>query len=149
MKSLVGVAPNGAFIFISELFTGSISDRELFIKSGIESLLRKVPARKSLMVDRGFEIQDLILKYDLLLNIPPFKGKLPSLSEEDVRKTQKIARLRIHVERAIGQVKKRFHIFDKAIPLSLSGCANQMWSVACMLTNFLPPIISESENLKE
>ena len=88
MKSLVGVAPNGAFIFISELFTGSISDRELFIKSGIESILRKVTARKSLMVDRGFEIQDFILKYDLLLNIPPFKGKLPSLSAEDVKKTE-------------------------------------------------------------
>ena len=77
MKSLVGVAPNSAFIFISVLFTGSISDCELFIKSGIESLLRKVPARKSLMVDRGFEIQDLILKYDLLLNIPPLRGNYP------------------------------------------------------------------------
>ena len=51
------------------------------------------------MVDRGFEIQDLILKHNLLLNIPPFKGTMRSLSVDDVTKTQKIARLRIHVER--------------------------------------------------
>ena len=29
MKSLVAIAPNGAFIFMSELFTGSISDRDI------------------------------------------------------------------------------------------------------------------------
>ena len=29
MKSLVGIAPNGSFIFVSELHTGSISDRQM------------------------------------------------------------------------------------------------------------------------
>ncbi len=97
------------------------------------------------MVDRGFEIQDLILKHGLLLNIPPFKGTQSSLSLENVKKTQRIARLRIHVERAIGQVKARFHVFDDAIPMSLSGSANQMWTVACLLTNFSGPLIAESK----
>ena len=143
MKSLVAIAPNGAFIFVSELFTGSISDRDIYLRSGMDKLLKKVPPGKSLMADRGFEIQDLILKHDLLLNIPPFKGSMPSLSMEDVKKTQRIARLRIHVERAIGQVKARFHIFDNDIPLSLYGFANQMWTVCCLLTNFLGPLIAE------
>ena len=98
MKSLVAIAPNGAFIFVSKLFTGSISDRDIYLRSGMDKLLKKVPPGKSLMADRGFEIQDLILKHDLLLNIPPFKGSMPSLSMEDVKKTQRIARLRIHVE---------------------------------------------------
>ena len=101
------------------------------------------------MVDRGFEVQDLILKHGLLLNIPPFKGKQTSLSLENVKKTQQIARLRIHVERAIGQVKARFRVFRSAIPLSLSGSANQMWSVCCMLTNFLGPLIAESNAEEE
>ena len=92
-----------------------------------------------MIVDRGFEIQDLILKQNLLLNIPPFKATMPSLSVDDVTKTQKIARLRIHVERAIGHVKSRFHVFDDVIPLTLSGFA-----VASTLTNFLPPLIAES-----
>ena len=58
MKSLV--APNGAFVFITEFFTG-ISDRKLFIESGILELLKTVPAGKSIMADKGFEIQDLLL----------------------------------------------------------------------------------------
>ena len=40
------------------------------------------------MVDRGVEIQNLILKHSLLLNIPSFKGKQTSLSLQNVRKTQ-------------------------------------------------------------
>ena len=149
MKGLVAIAPNGAFIFVSQLYTGSISDRELFVQSGIDDLLKKVPPGRSIMVDRGFEVQDLILKHGLLLNIPPFKGKQRSLSLENVKKTQQIARLRIHVERAIGQVKARFRVFRSAIPLSLSGSANQMWSVCCMLTNFLGPLIAESNAEEE
>ena len=46
MKSLVAVAPNGAFVFITEFFTG-ISDRKLFIESGILELLKTVPASKA------------------------------------------------------------------------------------------------------
>ena len=103
MKSLVATAPNGSFIFISKLFTGSISDCDLFVQSGIDRLLQKVTPGKSLMVDRGFEIQDLILKYHLLLNSPPFKGKQRSLSLADVRRTQRITRLRIHVERSMDR----------------------------------------------
>ena len=119
MKSLVGIAPNGSFIFISELFTGSISDRQVIMESGFLDLLSLLPPGKTIMADRGFEIQDLLVPSGTLLNIPPFKGQ-KSLAEADVLKTQKIARVRIHVERAIGQVKGRFHIFDSVIPLSLT-----------------------------
>ena len=61
VKRLVAVAPNGAFVFIGQLYAGSISDRRLFIESGILDLLEDVPPGKSLMADRGFEIQDLLV----------------------------------------------------------------------------------------
>ena len=109
MKSLVGIAPNGSFIFISELLTGSISDQQLVMESGFLDLLSLLPPGKTIMADRAFEIQDLLVPSGTLLNIPPFKGQ-KSLAAADVLKTQKIARVRIHVERAIGQVKGRFHI---------------------------------------
>ena len=50
------IAPNGGFMFISELFTGSISDDQLFEQSGIMKLYNSVPPGKSLMADHGFEI---------------------------------------------------------------------------------------------
>ena len=33
-----------------------------------------VPKGKSIMADRGFDIQDLLVKHEILLNISPFKG---------------------------------------------------------------------------
>ena len=78
------------------------------------------------MADRGFEVQDLLVESNLLLNAPTFKGNKQSLSKTDVKKTHKIAHLRIHVERAIGQVKSWFRIFQEVIPMVLAGSANQM-----------------------
>ena len=142
-KGLVAIAPNGTFIFVSELFSGAISDRQIVLDSGILDLLDDVPEGKSVIADRGFDIQNLLVNKHLLLNIPAFKGSKPHLKKEDVVSTQKIARVRIHVERAIGQVKHRFHIFDSVIPLSLAGSINQIWTVYCLLCDYSGPLIIE------
>ena len=101
-----------------------------------------VPKRKSIMADRGFDIQDLLAKYELMLNIPPFKGK-NHLEKEDVIKTQKIARVRIHIERVIGQVKQRYRLLQGVIPLSMAGSINQIWCVCCLLTNYRRKVIAD------
>ena len=72
------------------------------------------------------------------LNIPPFLGMQGQMSAEDVVKTQSIASLRAHVERAINKIKN-FRIWDGIIPLNLFG---QMWTVCCVLCNLQKPIIS-------
>ena len=79
VKGLVAFAPKGAFTSICELFTGWISDRQLVIESGILSLLGDVLPGKPVMADRGFEMQDLLMKANLILNITPFKGSRPFL----------------------------------------------------------------------
>ena len=145
MKGLLAVAPNGAIIFVSELFTGSISDRQLTMQSGFLEMLKSVPHGRSVMADKGFDIQDLLVKHGLLLNIPPFKGST-ALQFSDVQKTQTIARVRIHVERVIGQVKRRYRILQSVIPLSTAGSIYQIWSVCCMLTNFRKKIINEDHD---
>ena len=63
------------------------------------------------------------------------------MPSDDVVKTQEIARLRIHVERAINKIKN-FRIWDSVIPLNPFGVANQMWSVCAFLCNIQDPIIS-------
>ena len=55
----------------------------------------------------------------------------------DVLKTQKIACVRIYVERAIGRVKNIFQIFRRNIPLTLVGSVSQIWFICCMLTHFM------------
>ena len=59
----------------------------------------------SVMADRGFTIKDMLNDIGVELNIPPFLEGRPQLPQDDVRKTRHIASLRIHVKRAIGQIK--------------------------------------------
>ena len=54
-KPIIGISPSDAIIFISSLFSGSISDKELTSKSGILHLLEK---GDSVTADRGFDIEE-------------------------------------------------------------------------------------------
>lgn len=56
-KGLVGISPSGAITFVSNLFSGAISDKELTRRSGILLLLEK---GDSVMADRGFDIEGKI-----------------------------------------------------------------------------------------
>ena len=138
LKALVGISPKGFFTFIGQLYTGSISDREIVERSGFLNL--PFSNGDSVMADKGFTIED-ILPLGVSLNIPPFLEMSDQMSAEDVIVTQEIASLRIHVERAINKVKN-FLIFDGVIPLSLFGVVNQMWCVCAILCNMQDPIIS-------
>ena len=138
LKGLIAISPAGHISFISQLYTGSISDREITERSGFLDL--SFEANDSVMADKGFTIQDL-LPVGVSLNIPPFLGSSAQMPAEDVVKTQEIASLRIHVERAINKIKN-FHIWDGVVPLSLLGIVNQMWTVCAHLCNVQDPIIS-------
>ena len=58
------------------------------------------------------------------------------MTAQDVIKTQEIASVRIHIERAINKVNN-FHLWDSVVPLSLFAVVNQMWSVCAFLCNIL------------
>ena len=107
LKGLVGISPGGAITFISQLYTGSISDREIVRRSGFLEL--PFDDKDSIMADKGFTIQDL-LPLGVTLNLPPFLGASAQMAAEDVVATQEIASLRIHVERAINKIKKLSHL---------------------------------------
>ena len=68
-KGLIGISPDGVVIFISSLYPGSISDKELTCKCGILDLLEP---GDSVMGDRGFDIEENLILRGIHLNIPPF-----------------------------------------------------------------------------
>ena len=92
------------------------------------------------MTDKGFTLADMLEKKGCTLNIPPFRSSSTQFSSQNVLKTQEIATLRIHVERAIGHVKI-FHIFDGVLSLSLAPLVSQMFSVCCWITNLDVPLV--------
>lgn len=138
LKGLIGISPSGAVTFVSSLYTGSISDREIVYRSGFLDL--PFNEGDSVMADKGFTIEDL-LPLGIKLNIPPFLGGSNQMPAEEVIQTQEIASLRIHVERVINKIKN-FHIFDGVIPLNQLGLVNQIWAVCALLCNGQRSVIS-------
>ncbi|XP_052454900.1 uncharacterized protein LOC128015255 [Carassius gibelio] len=128
-KGLIGMAPHGAITFVSSLYAGSVSDKELFKQSGIVSLLKHGMA---IMVDKGFLVDDCV---PCKVYRPAYLSKREQMSADEVRETQSIARLRVHVERLIRRVKQH-KLFDTVIPLSITGSINQLYTVACLLVNY-------------
>ena len=135
-------------LFVSQLYTGSISDKEIVIRSGfLETLKNKVKvgeilAADAVMADKGFDIGDELKKINLGLNIPPFLANQSAFTEGVVIKTQTVAQHRIHVERVIGKVR-RFQIFSIEIPINMFGTINQIWTICCILSNFVEPILDK------
>ncbi|KAK7929054.1 hypothetical protein WMY93_005449 [Mugilogobius chulae] len=129
LKAMIGIAPHGAITFISALYAGSTSDREIFKQSGIATLLKPDMA---IMVDKGFLVDNLA---PCKVYRPAFLSKKSQMSAKDVLQTQSIARLRIHVERCIRRVKEN-KLFDRVIPVSVCGNIDSLFSLACMLVNY-------------
>lgn len=129
MKGLIGIAPHGPVTFISSLYEGSISDKELFRRSGLADLLTDDMA---VMVDKVFLITDCV---KCKVYCPPFLRKKSQMPAPSVLQTQNIARVRVHVERVIRRVKEN-KLFDSVIPLSIAGSINEIFAVACLLSNY-------------
>ena len=84
-----------------QLFDGSISDREIVLRSGfLEPSLWN-----SLMANRGFVISDELNKLGVVLNILCFLERKDQLNAAKVKESQSIASVPILVERAIQRVK--------------------------------------------
>ena len=140
-KVLIGIAPSGAITFVSQLFPGSLSDKEITCRSGFLN-----PGfwqqGDSVMADRGFTNEENLKDLGVTLNIPAFLDGRDQLERDEVIESQSIASVRIHVERFITRVKK-FKLLKSEIPLTMHGSINQVWTVACLLCNFMDPLIRQ------
>ena len=132
---------------ISQLYEGVISDKQIVERSGFLIILRQkvtsgeIKKGDSVMANKGFHIPNDLKKLDLKLNVPPYLKDKVGFEEDDVIKMQTVARHRIHVARAISKIR-RFRIFHSIIPVTMSGSINQIWSVACLLSNFQNPVLA-------
>ena len=97
----------------------------------------------SVMADMEFTIHDELARVGVSLNIPAFLGGRDYLTKAEVKASQTVASVRIHVERAIQRIKT-YSIIQNEIPLTLHGSINQIWTVICLLTNLAPRLIDKS-----
>ena len=134
-KGLIGTFPAGYPSFISELYAGRTSDKQITKDCGILNMLEP---NDYLMADRGFDIEH-DMPDGVTLNIPPFLNGALQLSVSDESETRKIAAVRVHVERAIQHIKC-FQILKNDFPLSMASKLNKIW-IICLI--FHPTLISE------
>ncbi|XP_034073080.1 uncharacterized protein LOC117546831 [Gymnodraco acuticeps] len=115
VKCLIGVAPQGYVTYISCAWGGRVSDKQITIQSG---LLKNLLPGDIVLADRGFDIADSVGFYCASLKMPAFTRGKSQLSAYEVEETRKIANVRIHVERVIGLVRRKYQILQsRAVPI--------------------------------
>ncbi|CAC5420783.1 unnamed protein product [Mytilus coruscus] len=144
-KYLVGIAPHGHIMFISRAFGGMASDKFIVEKSGF---LQYLLPGDEVMANRGFTIDDLLFPLRVKLNIPAFTKCKPQLSNEDLTTTRRIARVRIHVERAIRRLKV-FKILSSTVPVSSLKNFDDILLVCSAPVNLRSDLIREPDEFAE
>lgn len=146
VKFLIGITPQGVISFISKAWGGRVSDKHVTENS---SVLRKLLPGDIVLADRGFDIADSVGFYQAKLYIPAFTKGKKQLSAQEVEETRTIANVRIHVERVIGLVRRKYVILQSILPTELVKAKpgeslapiDKIARVCCALTNLSESIV--------
>ena len=148
MKVFIAVAPTGSIGFISEAWGGRVSDKEITQKCGFLNLLEY---GDEVLADRGFNVVDDLAVCGAKLLFPSSTKGKNQLSQKEIEQSRRLARVRIHVERVIGQMRKKYTILHNTLPVSLIKCPSDSDKTNCTidrilivtaaLTNLSPAII--------
>ena len=140
----------GSISFVSEAWGGRTSDKYLTENCGFLEFL--VPG-DMVMADRGFTISDSVVLKQAKLTIPAFTKRKSQLDPVDVERTRGIANMRIHIERVIGLLHRKYAILQSTLPTDYLMCnrngppetqvpiIDRIIRVCSALVNFCPPIV--------
>ena len=137
-KALFGCDPRGSLLFVSELFTGSISDKVIAKQSGFYETVKQLKEAgyvldgDAVMADKGFTIHDELKDLGLSLNIPSFAVADKQMSQANLVFTDKIPRHHIRVERLISRIKD-FKILSHRIAVHLFPKRQAEPGLVCLL----------------
>ncbi len=145
MKYLIGITPQGTVSFISKGWGGRTSDKYVTENSGF---LDKIVPGDVILADRGFSMEESFGLYHGVLKIPAFTKGKQQLDPIEIENTRGLAAVRIHVERVIGYVRKKYTILSSTISHSLlehDGDTvmplDKIVHVCCALTNVSESVV--------
>ena len=146
VKYLISISPQGFVNFISKGRGGRTSDKQITEQSGY---LNKLFPGDTVLADRGFTIQDSVGSYGASLEIPAFTRGKNQLEALEVIRTRNLASVRIHVERVIGNIRRKYPILDNKVPIKLLlsdetttlTSLDKIVQVACGLTNICGSVV--------
>lgn len=145
VKYLIGITPQGTVSYISDGWGGRTSDKYLTEHC---SLLNNLVPGDTVLADRGFDISDSVGLYCSTLKIPAFTRGKCQLSGIEVEQTRQIANVRIHVERVIGNIRKKFSLLSATQPIDFlistdesKTLLDKIVCVSCALVNMCNSVI--------
>ena len=115
VKFLIGITPCGAISYLSQCWGGRATDKCITMNS---DFLRLLEYGDVVLADRDFYIADDIALHGATLVIPSFTRGKKQPSLQDVECSQKIAKIRIHVERVMGLLKNKYTILQGTLPVT-------------------------------
>jgi hypothetical protein len=136
-KNLIGIAPNGTIVYVSECYGGSTSDKAIVVHT---KFLDDFDIGDMVMADKGFLLHD-IMPQGVSLVTPDYLVN-EQFSKDQVRKNKLISSARVHVERAIQRMRV-FRIIAM-LPSYLRSHASVILKVVGFLANCMPPLMQES-----
>lgn len=142
IKLMFGVSPGGIITFISPVYGGRASDKEIFKQSEVVQCVE--PHEDAIMVDKGFNIDDICAENFIEIYRPPFLRQKKKFSGTQATTNTSIARARVHVERMIQRVKV-FKIFQGPIPWAMLPFINEMFIVCSGIANLGNPILGDDK----
>ena len=135
---------------MSEAWGGRTSDKFLSENCGI---LDKLLPGDTVMADRGFTISESVgLRHGKLV-IPAFTKGKNQLDPVDVEQSRGIASVRIHVERVIGLLRRKYTILEGTLSTKFLSCdpsgtsesqvpiIDRILRVCSALVNFCPSVV--------
>ena len=93
------------------------------------------------LADRGFPVADDIANHNGTLVIPAFTKVKDQLSQKEIEHSRQIARVRIHVECAIGRIK-RLRIVSTTMQMNMVPNFDNITTICSALTNLLPKLVA-------
>ena len=119
VKVLIGITPQATISFVSKAWGGRTSDKCLTDNCGI---IEKLLPGDLVLTDQGFTLEESLMLKHAQLEIPAVTHGKDQLVPVDVEETRGIANVRIHVERVIGLLRRKYTILSGILPINFLRC---------------------------
>ncbi|KAK3924240.1 Protein ANTAGONIST OF LIKE HETEROCHROMATIN PROTEIN 1 [Frankliniella fusca] len=132
VRFIVGISCYGGIMFITPGFEGNMTENQALKESGFYDLLQFGDV---VMCDRGFEINDELLRSGVEVLKPPSLGGRKKFTAEEEVLTRAIASARIYVEHAVRLIKAN-RLLRFTVPMTMIPKISDYVYVAGFLANF-------------
>lgn len=139
------------FEFISKGYGGRANDMLVTTTCNFLDILEP---NDLVLADKGFNMHDVFKLRGVDLEIPAFVCKKQQLHPLSVEATRKIANVRIHVERCIGLLRRKYALLHRTIPVTMLSkpvavtdkvpFMDKIITVCSALCNLCPSIIRDN-----